>query len=141
MNDTFNKHFVFHNLSMISKKLQSQEVNEVTIAPLISTLNRVKFSHLDTDDAKKFLDTIDFKVGSLDLPNSHFDRIADNISENPSFMNSLIAESKKKDKDSFPVFWTEKLSQSFDNAMLMKETADINVPKEPEHTRRRSMSM
>ena len=143
MNNTFNKHFVFHNLSMISKKIQNQEVNEDTLSPLLSTLNRVRFSNLDSDDAKRLLDSIDFKSGNIELSNNHFEKVAANIiRENPAFMDDLLNENKKRNKsDSFANVWTQHLNHNVENSILMSETADINLPAEHTVKRRSSLSM
>ena len=83
---SFNKHFVFHNLSMMSKNISEDNINEDSLNPIFSTLNRIQFAHLESDDAKRLLDAIDFKISpSLSdkiITNNSFDTLSKSIIKN-----------------------------------------------------------
>lgn len=138
---SFNKHFVFHNLSMMSKNISEDSINEDSLNPIFSTLNRIQFAHLESDDAKRLLDSIDFKISpSLSdkiITNSNFDTLSKSIiKNNESFMDDLLDASKKMKKpESFSTLLVERVNASHEVNLLNEESLNSRQVKRP------SMSM
>lgn len=140
---SFNKHFVFHNLNMMSKRINEETISEDSLNPIFTTLNRIQFSHLESEDAKRLLDSIDFKI-SPNLSNkisenhvNNFNQIANSIiGSNESFMDDLLVESKKMNKsDSFSKLFVDRVNASFEVNLLNNESLTTKQARRP------SMSM
>jgi len=138
---SFNKHFVFHNLSMMSKNISDDNINEDSLNPIFSTLNRIQFAHLESDDAKRLLDAIDFKISpSLSdkiITNNSFDTLSKSIiKNNESFMDDLLNASKKMKKpESFSTLFVDSVNASYEVNILNAESLNSKQVKRP------SMSM
>lgn len=138
---SFNKHFVFHNLSMMSKNISEDNINEDSLNPIFSTLNRIQFAHLESDDAKRLLDAIDFKISpSLSdkiITNNNFDTLSKSIiKNNESFMDDLLDASKKMKKpESFSTLLVDRVNASYEVNLLNEESLNSRQVKRP------SMSM
>jgi len=138
---SFNKHFVFHNLSMMSKNISEDNINEDSLNPIFSTLNRIQFAHLESDDAKRLLDAIDFKISpSLSdkiITNNSFDTLSKSIiKNNESFMDDLLNASKKMKKpESFSTLFVDSVNASYEVNILNAESLNSKQVKRP------SMSM
>jgi len=138
---SFNKHFVFHNLSMMSKNISEDNINEDSLNPIFSTLNRIQFAHLESDDAKRLLDAIDFKISpSLSdkiITNNSFDTLSKSIiKNNESFMDDLLNASKKMKKpESFSTLFVDSVNASYEVNLLNAESLNSKQVKRP------SMSM
>lgn len=142
----FNKHFLYHNLDKISKDLDSQPITDASLDPLLVTLNRVQFDKMESVDAKRLLDSLDFKISGEQfsrIPAAKFDQAAKAIYEgNESFMDALVNQAEKMKKpDSFATQWTDRVNASFDLKLLNDETIKL-AGREPEAPtiRRPSMS-
>ena len=138
---SFNKHFVFHNLSMMSKNISDDNINEDSLNPIFRTLNRIQFAHLESDDAKRLLDAIDFKISpSLSdkiITNNSFDTLSKSIiKNNESFMDDLLNASKKMKKpESFSTLFVDRVNASYEVNLLNAESLNSKQVKRP------SMSM
>lgn len=138
---SFNKHFVFHNLSIMSKNISEDTINEDSLNPIFSTLNRIQFAHLESDDAKRLLDAIDFKISpnlsEKIVKNSNYDTLAKSIiKNNESFMDDLLDASKKMNKaESFSTFLVNRVNSSYEVNLLNEESLTTKQVKRP------SMSM
>jgi len=142
----FNKHFLYHNLDKISKDLDSQPITDASLDPLLVTLNRVQFDKMESVDAKRLLDSLDFKISSEQfdrIPTSKFDQAAKAIYEsNEIFMDALVNQADKMNKpDSFATKWVDSVNSRFDVRLLNDETVKL-AEREPEAPtiRRPSMS-
>lgn len=136
---SFNKHFVFHNLTMMSKRINDETINEDSLNPIFTTLNRIQFSHLEADDAKRLLDSVDFKISPnlsdkiIENNKNQFNQIAKSIAENNiSFMDDLLdASSKMKKSDSFSTLLVERVNASLEMNLLNEETMNTQKVRRP----------
>lgn len=136
---SFNKHFVFHNLTMMSKRINDETINEDSLNPIFTTLNRIQFSHLEADDAKRLLDSVDFKISPnlsdkiIENNKNHFNQIAKSIAENNiSFMDDLLdASGKMKKSDSFSTLLVERVNASLEMNLLNEETMNTQKVRRP----------
>ena len=136
---SFNKHFVFHNLTMMSKRINDETINEDSLNPIFTTLNRIQFSHLEADDAKRLLDSVDFKISPnlsdkiIENNKNQFNQIAKSIAENNiSFMDDLLdASGKMKKSDSFSTLLVERVNASLEMNLLNEETMNTQKVRRP----------
>lgn len=144
-NMAFNKHFVYHNLDKMSKDLDTQPITDASLDPLLVTLNRVQFDKMETTDAKRLLDSLDFKISSDQfdrIPTSKIDHAVKSIYEsNQGFMDALVNQAEKMNKpDSFAVQWAESVNARFEAKLLNEETISLGE-REPEAPTARRPSM
>lgn len=137
----FNKHFVFHNLNTISKRVDASIDNENTLEPLFIILNKIPFSQLENNDAKRLLDSVDFKVtpevADKIKSNHYFNKNIQAVNaDNPELIDQLVLESNKmKKNDSFSTLWVNSIKSIQEMNILNNETKNIKSE------RRHSLSM
>jgi len=123
----------------MSKRINDETINEDSLNPIFTTLNRIQFSHLEADDAKRLLDSVDFKISPnlsdkiIENNKNQFNQIAKSIAENNiSFMDDLLdASSKMKKSDSFSTLLVERVNASLEMNLLNEETMNTQKVRRP----------